>query len=108
MFLINVGVSPFRKNHNKNPSEPTKNLAKQTEKSIKNHYKPCKNRLRHKKRYEIKTMKEILQNWDALKILVFLKQNDQKTYNNVELKKTEIFPLGLCALHVETKGELNK
>ena len=53
-------------------------------------------------------MKEILQNWDALKILVFLKQNDQKTYNNVELKKTEIFPLGLCALHVETKGELNK
>ena len=53
-------------------------------------------------------MKEYLRNWDALKILVFLKQNDQKTYNNVELKKTEIFPLGLCAKHVETKGGLNK
>ena len=66
-------------------------------------------------------MKEILQNWGALQFLVFV-----KTYSNAELKKTELFwicpdilrrvcyimclvlPLGLCALHVETKGELNE
>ena len=71
-------------------------------------------------------MKKILQNWDASQFLAFFKQNDQKTLGNVELKKTEIFcicpdterrvcyivclvfALGLCALHVETKEELNK
>ena len=46
---INVGVFLFHKNHVKNPPEPTKNLAVQTEKSIKTHCKPCKNRLLHKK-----------------------------------------------------------
>ena len=45
VFLINVGVFPFRKNHNRNPPEPTKNLAEQTEKLIKTHCKPGKNRL---------------------------------------------------------------
>ena len=66
MFLTNVGVLRFRKNHNKNPPECTKNLAEQTEKPIKTDYKPCKNRLWHKKQSKILTMKEILQNWGAI------------------------------------------
>ena len=36
MFLINVGVYPFLKNHNRNLPEPAKNLAEQTEKTIAN------------------------------------------------------------------------
>ena len=36
MFLINVGVFPFFKNHNRNLPEPAKNLAEQTEKTIAN------------------------------------------------------------------------
>ena len=35
----------FCKNHNMSPPEPTKNLAKQTEKPIKTHCKPAKNTL---------------------------------------------------------------
>ena len=59
VFLMNVGVFLFRKNHNRNPPEPTKNLAEQTEKPIKTHCKPCKNRLTEK-RSKIKTVTEIL------------------------------------------------
>ena len=48
MALINKGVFLFRKNHNRNPPEPTKNLAEQTERPIKTNCKPCKNGLWHK------------------------------------------------------------
>ena len=42
VFVRNVGVFLFRKNHNRNPPEPAKNLAEQTEKPIKNQCKLCK------------------------------------------------------------------
>ena len=45
MFLTNLGVLLFCKNHNTNPQERTSNLAERTEKPIKTHCKPCKNRL---------------------------------------------------------------
>ena len=91
MFLINVDVFLFSINHNRNSPETSTNLTEQTEKSIKTHWKPCKNRLWHKKQSKI-TMKEILENCGALQILgFFFKQNYQKTYSNVALKKTEIF-----------------
>ena len=83
MFLIHVGVFLFCNNNYRNPPEPTKNLSEQTEKPIKTNCKPCKNRLLHKNRIKSKD-KEILEKW-------IVKQNDQKTYSNVELKKTEIF-----------------
>ena len=96
-------------NRLKNLLKPTVNLSKTVE-----------------KRSKIKTMKQISENWGALQFLVFFKQKHQKTYSNVELKKTEIFRscpyiqgrvcyvvclvfrLGLCGLHVKTKEELNK
>ena len=71
MALINKGVFLFRKNHNRNPPEPTKNLAEQTERPIKTNCKPCKNGLWHKNDQKKKTMKEILQNRVALQFLYF-------------------------------------
>ena len=61
VFLINVGVFLFRKNHNRNPPEPAKNLAEQTEKPVK-----TQTIFWHKKESKIKTMKVILQIWGAL------------------------------------------
>ena len=63
MFLKNVGVFLFCKNHNRKPPEHTKNLAEQTEKPIKTHW--------HKKRSKAKKIKKILQNWDDLQFLGF-------------------------------------
>ena len=71
VFLTNVGVFLFRKNQNRKPPERTKNLAEQTAKPIKTHCKPCKSRSWHKKRSKVITMKEILQNWDALQFSIF-------------------------------------
>ena len=77
VFLMNVGVFLVRKNHNKNPPEPTKNLAEQTEKPIKTHCKPCKNRLTQK---TIKN-KDSDRDFAKLRCLTvfsfFFKQNDQ-------------------------------
>ena len=66
VFFTNVYVLLFRKNHNRNPPEGAKNLAEQTEKPIKTHCKLYKNRLSHKKRSKLITMKEILQNLGAI------------------------------------------
>ena len=71
VFLINVGLFLLCKNRNRGPPKPANNLAEQTEKPIKTHCKPCKNRLWHKKRSKIKAVKEILQIWVALQFLVF-------------------------------------
>ena len=72
VFLKNrIAVFLFHKNHNRNPPERTKNLAEHTEKPINTYCKSCKNRLWHKKRSKIITMKEILQNWGALQFSVF-------------------------------------
>ena len=79
----------FPKNHNRNPPELTRNLAEQTEKPIKTHCKPYKNRLWQKKRSKTKKTNEILQNWGALQFSFSSKMI--KKNNNVELKKTEIF-----------------
>ena len=49
VFLTDLGVFLFHKNHNRNPPDRTKNLAEQTEKPIKTHCKPCKSRSWHKK-----------------------------------------------------------
>ena len=124
-FLMNVGALLLCKSH-RNPPEPIKNLAEQTEKPIKTHYKPCKYSIWHKKRSKIKTMKEILQNWGALQVLVFSSNKMINKHITMLNWRKQIFcicpdierrvcyivclvsSLGLCALHVEIKEELNQ
>ena len=112
MFLTNVGVLLFRKIHNRNPPEGTKNLAEQT---IKTHCKPLCLSLTQKNDQKYKQWKRFCKTEVPYKhkhIASWTEEN--RSFVFVQIHRDEratlyaflVFLLRLCSLYVEIKGEI--